>query len=82
MMVELPITKESTLFFQYLFGGKIAQDKQLLETIHTYVLPSDQSKYCLGLYHFDMGFMRITMVLGREAMLSSIHLLERNFKNY
>nr|WP_288810300.1 serine hydrolase domain-containing protein [uncultured Sphingobacterium sp.] len=48
--------KECALFFQYLFEGKIIQNKQLLETMHTYVLPSDQSKYCLGLYHFDMGF--------------------------
>jgi len=48
--------KESALFFQYLFEGKIIQNKQLLEAMHTYVLPSDQSKYCLGLYHFDMGF--------------------------
>lgn len=48
--------KESALFFQYLFDGKIIQDKQILEAMHTYVLPSDQSKYCLGLYHFDMGF--------------------------
>lgn len=48
--------KESALFFQYLFDGKIIQDKQILEAMHTYVLPSDQSKYCLGLYHFEMGF--------------------------
>lgn len=48
--------KESALFFQYLFEGKIIQNEQLLEAMHTYVLPSDQSKYCLGLYHFDMGF--------------------------
>ncbi|ULT25846.1 hypothetical protein KUH03_02325 [Sphingobacterium sp. E70] len=48
--------KESALFFQYLFDGKIIQDKQILKAMHTYVLPSDQSKYCLGLYHFDMGF--------------------------
>ncbi len=48
--------KEAALFFQYLFDGRIIQDKQILEAMHTYVLPSDQSKYCLGLYHFDMGF--------------------------
>lgn len=48
--------KESALFFQYLFEGKIIQNKQLLEAMHTYVLPSDESKYCLGIYHFDMGF--------------------------
>lgn len=48
--------KESALFFQYLFNGKIIRNKQILEAMHTYVLPSDQSKYCLGLYHFDMGF--------------------------
>lgn len=48
--------KESALFFQYLFNGKIIQDKQILEAMHTYVLPEDQSKYCLGIFHFNMGF--------------------------
>ena len=48
--------KESALFFQYLFDGKIIHDKKILEEMHTYVLPADQSKYCLGIYHFDMGF--------------------------
>ncbi|WP_343566492.1 serine hydrolase [Sphingobacterium sp.] len=48
--------KEAALFFQYVFDGKIIQDKQLLEAMHTYVLPPDKSKYCLGIYHFDMGF--------------------------
>lgn len=48
--------KEAALFFQYVFDGKIIQDNQLLEAMHTYVLPPDQSKYCLGIYHFDMGF--------------------------
>ena len=48
--------KEAALFFQYVFDGKIIQDNQLLEAMHTYVLPPDKSKYCLGIYHFDMGF--------------------------
>jgi len=48
--------KESALFFQYLFEGKIIQNKQILGLMSTYVLPSDQSKYCLGIYHFDLGF--------------------------
>ncbi len=48
--------KESALFFQYLFNGKIIQDKQLLEKMHTYVLPPEQSKYCLGLFKFNFGF--------------------------
>ncbi|WON93183.1 MULTISPECIES: serine hydrolase domain-containing protein [unclassified Sphingobacterium] len=48
--------KETALFFQYVFDGKIIQDKQLLEAMHTYVLPPDKSKYCLGIYHFDLGF--------------------------
>ena len=48
--------KESALFFQYLFDGKIIQNKQILDSMSTYVLPSDQSKYCLGIYHFDLGF--------------------------
>ncbi|MGV0997495.1 serine hydrolase domain-containing protein [Empedobacter falsenii] len=48
--------KESALFFQYLFEGKIIQNKQILDSMSTYVLSSDQSKYCLGIYHFDLGF--------------------------
>lgn len=36
-------------FFQYLFEGKIIQDKKLLKLMHSYVLPKDESKYCLGL---------------------------------
>ncbi|MDM1546790.1 serine hydrolase [Empedobacter falsenii] len=48
--------KESALFFQYLFDGKIIQNKQILDSMSTYVLPPDQSKYCLGIYHFDLGF--------------------------
>ena len=48
--------KESALFFQYLFDGKIIQNKQILDSMSTYVLPSDQSKYCLGIFHFDLGF--------------------------
>ena len=48
--------KESALFFQYLFDGKIIQNKKILDLMSTYVLPSEQSKYCLGIFHFDMGF--------------------------
>ncbi len=48
--------RDAALFFQYLFEGKIIQDRKLLESMYTYVLPSDQSKYCLGIYHFDFGF--------------------------
>lgn len=48
--------KESALVFLYFFEGKIIQKKQLLEAMHIYVLPSDDCKYCLGIYQFDMGF--------------------------
>lgn len=48
--------KDAALFFQHLFNGNIIEDKKLLEAMHTYVLPADQSKYCLGVYHFDFGF--------------------------
>lgn len=48
--------KEAALFFQYLFDGKIIKDKQILNAMHTYVLSPELSKYCLGIYHFDMGF--------------------------
>ena len=39
-----------------MFDGKIIQNKQILDSMSTYVLPSDQSKYCLGIFHFDLGF--------------------------
>ena len=32
------------------------KNKKILDLMSTYVLPSDQSKYCLGIFHFDMGF--------------------------
>lgn len=44
--------KEAALFMQYLFEGKIIQDKNLLAEMTQYVLPKDQSKYCLGVQHF------------------------------
>lgn len=48
--------KDAALFFQYLFEGKIIEDKSLLQKMYTYVLPPDQSKYCLGIFNFDLGF--------------------------
>ncbi len=45
--------KESALFYQYLFEGKIIKDEKLLESMSTYVLPEAESKYCLGMFHFD-----------------------------
>ncbi|WP_313578230.1 serine hydrolase [Chishuiella sp.] len=48
--------KESALFFQYLFDGKIIKNKNILEAMYSYVLPLEQSKYCLGIYHFNLGF--------------------------
>jgi len=48
--------RETALFFQYLFSGKIIHDKKLLEAMHSYVLSPDQCRYCLGIYHFEMGF--------------------------
>lgn len=41
--------KDLALFFQHLFNGKIIQDTTLLKSMHTYVLPKEQSIYCLGL---------------------------------
>lgn len=40
--------KDLALFFQALFEGKIIKEKTLLETMHTLVLPREQSNYCLG----------------------------------
>ncbi|RKO68753.1 hypothetical protein D7322_25505 [Sphingobacterium puteale] len=76
--------KESALFFQYLFDGKIIQDKQILEAMHTYVLPSDQSKYCLGLYHFDMGFNAYYHLSwwGTDVIYSPNLMLQLRFLHY
>ncbi|MEM6685871.1 MAG: serine hydrolase domain-containing protein [Bacteroidota bacterium] len=48
--------KDAALFYQYLFEGKIIRDKKLLKEMYTYVLPENVSKYCLGIFHFDIGF--------------------------
>lgn len=47
--------KDAALFYQYLFEGKIIKNKDLLKEMTTYVLPKEESKYCLGLYHFNFG---------------------------
>lgn len=41
--------KDLAMFFQLLFEGKIIKDKKLIEQMHTYVLPQEESIYCLGL---------------------------------
>lgn len=48
--------KDGALFFQHLFEGHIVKDAELLRTMSEYVLPSETSKYCLGVYHFDFGY--------------------------
>lgn len=42
-------TKDLAIFFQLLFEGEIIKDKIILKNIHTYVLPKEESNYCLGL---------------------------------
>ena len=49
-------SKDVALFFQYLFEGKIIEDKFVLEQMYTYVLPQEESKYCLGISHFNFGY--------------------------
>ena len=48
-------TKNMALFFQALFEGRIIKDKQLIKEMHTYVLPKEQSNYCLGLRNISFG---------------------------
>ncbi len=48
--------KDAALFYQYLFTGKIIQNNTILKEMHTYVLPPEESKYCLGIFHFDFGY--------------------------
>lgn len=54
-------TKDLAMFFQLLFEGKIVKNKKLLEQMHTYVLPKEESIYCLGVqnisfYHTITGY--------------------------
>lgn len=42
-------TKDLAMFFQLLFESKIIKDKKLIEQMHTFVLPKEESIYCLGL---------------------------------
>lgn len=44
-------TKDAARFFQLLFEGKIIENKELLAQLYTYVLPEEESNYCLGLRH-------------------------------
>ncbi|MBB1140749.1 serine hydrolase [Myroides sp. WP-1] len=48
--------KDAALFFHYLFEGKIIEDPTILASMSSYVLAPEQSKYCLGIFHFDFGF--------------------------
>ncbi|AXG73611.1 class A beta-lactamase-related serine hydrolase [Flavobacterium arcticum] len=50
-------TKDLAMFFQLLFEGKIVKDKKLLEQMHTYVLPQEESRYCLGLQNINFHGM-------------------------
>lgn len=45
--------KEAAMFFQYLFEGKIIEDKVLLEKMHQFVLPKEKSIYCLGINNYS-----------------------------
>lgn len=53
-------TKDLAMFFQLLFEGKIIKDKKLIKQMHTYVLPKEESVYCLGLrnisFHGTAGY--------------------------
>jgi D-alanyl-D-alanine carboxypeptidase len=45
--------KDAALFYQHLFEGGIIKESALLDSMVTYVLSPETSKYCLGLFHFD-----------------------------
>jgi len=46
-------TKDLARFFSLLFNGKIIKDMDLLKTMHTFVLPKEESVYCLGLLQIN-----------------------------
>jgi len=48
-------TKDMALFYQALFEGGIIKDKQLVKEMITYVLPKEESNYCLGLRNILFG---------------------------
>ncbi|MEM8586012.1 MAG: serine hydrolase domain-containing protein [Bacteroidota bacterium] len=48
--------RDAALFYQYLFEGKVIEDEDLLQEMYTYVLPQEESKYCLGIFHLDFGY--------------------------
>lgn len=43
------------MFFQYLFEGEIIKNKKVLKEMYTYVLPKDESNYCLGIRNIPLG---------------------------
>lgn len=50
---QVSSTKDLSLFFTFLFEGKIIKDWEILSKMYSHVKPLDQTKnYCLGLYHF------------------------------
>lgn len=51
--------KETALFYQNLFQGKIIKNQKVLDKMSTYVLPIDKTDYCLGIsntLYADLGF--------------------------
>lgn len=48
--------KDAALFYQHLFEGNIIKNSNVLKEMYRYVLQEEESKYCLGLYHFDFGY--------------------------
>lgn len=52
-------TKDVALFFQALFEGRIIEDKQLLKEMYSYVLPKEESNYCLGVRNIPFNDYRV-----------------------
>ncbi len=48
-------TKDLALFFQYLFEGKIIDDRSVLKEMYSFVLPKEESVYCLGLQRISFN---------------------------
>ena len=46
--------KDAAMFYQYLFEGKIIEDSLLLHEMYQYVLPEENSKYCLGIWNMSL----------------------------
>ena len=73
--------QDLSLFFRYLFEGKIVKDKTVLADMYAFVLPKEVSNYCLGIrnmlfsgftayYHGGFWGTDVMYLLGQQVTIS------------